>query len=93
MPADVRDLLAAVVAALDLPQADTADHQARAIVLDRRASDAQIILTSVLRGDNVTDCTEQLRRWTAECPAAYRVWAPAPPEDGAEVAAAGGEAS
>ena len=82
LPDDLRALLAAVVEALALPLADTAaDHEARAMLLNRRASDAQIIIEAVLRGDRITDCTEQLRRWTAERPATYQVWAPEQTED------------
>ncbi|MFE2428417.1 hypothetical protein ACFXJ5_16980 [Streptomyces sp. NPDC059373] len=77
LPAPIVELLSAVRDALELPTADTtADHHARAILLDARASDAQIILAAVIRGDLITDCTNQLRGWTAERPVTYRVWVP-----------------
>lgn len=75
LPAEVRALLAAVVDALDVPLADTAeDHRVRAGLLDARASDARIILAAVIRGDLIADCARQLLGWTAARPASYQVY-------------------
>jgi hypothetical protein len=75
---DLRALLQAVRDALDVPMADDADDcETEHALRQRRAGDAQIILTAVLRGDQVADCTEQLRNWTADRPVTYTPWAPA----------------
>ncbi|WP_329311684.1 hypothetical protein [Streptomyces sp. NBC_01262] len=85
-PAAVRDLLAAVIEALDVPLADRAEDDAtRTALLSRRASDARIILAAVIKGDRIANCTRQLRGWTAEQLVTYTVFEPAAqadPEDG-----------
>lgn len=75
LPTDVRELLAAVVAALDVPLADCAeDDKTRAALLSHRAGDARIVIASVLQGDGIERATEDPQRWTAEQPVAYRSW-------------------
>jgi hypothetical protein len=75
LPDDVRELLAAVVTALDVPLADrTEDDKARAELLSRRASDARIILAAAIKGDIVADCTRQLHSWIAEHPVTFVSW-------------------
>ncbi|MGW3571634.1 hypothetical protein ACWDSL_48510 [Streptomyces sp. NPDC000941] len=78
LPADVAALLRAVHDALDIPHADTIeDDRIRARLLDQRASDARIILASVLKHPvlGVADAVGQLRGWTAERPVTYTPWA------------------
>ncbi|MGX1504644.1 UNVERIFIED_CONTAM: hypothetical protein RKD43_003269 [Streptomyces graminofaciens] len=71
----VVDLLAAVVAALDLPlpSIDDADERAYHRLLERRTSDVRIALEVKLQylGDDVSDTTEAIRRRTAEEPITY----------------------
>jgi hypothetical protein len=77
LPDPVTALLQAVIEAIDLPLAGAIeDHDARALLLDLRAGDACVILAAALRGDNVADCAEQLREWTANRPVTYTVWVP-----------------
>ena len=83
LAADVRELLAAVVDALDVPLADRAeDDTTRTMILSRRASDARIILDAAIRGDVIADCTRQLRGWTAGLPVTYAVYMPKQAEGG-----------
>jgi hypothetical protein len=73
LPEPVRELLAAIAAALDVPiPAIGQEHErAHAELLPQRAKRTAIIVQSVLRGHDATICTEQLRRWTAETPVTY----------------------
>lgn len=68
-------LLTAIRDALTLPHAATAaDDETRANVLDHRASDTKVIVTSLLTTTGTPDlagAAETLRTWTAEHPAAY----------------------
>lgn len=74
---DMAALLAAVVEALDLPNADTTeDVRIRGALLDKRAGDVCIILEAAIKGDNVADCAKQLRGWTAAQPATYAIYKP-----------------
>ncbi|KAK1180867.1 hypothetical protein B7755_023605 [Streptomyces sp. NBS 14/10] len=81
LPVDVTALLRAVHDALDIPDADTIeDDRIRARLLDRRVSDARIVLASVLKYEvlgevGVADAARQLRGWTAERPVTYTPWA------------------
>lgn len=78
LPDDIRALLQVVHDALDVPHANTTeDHRVRAELLDARASDARIMLTAAIRGDQIPDLTDQLLRWTANRPVTYTVWVPA----------------
>jgi hypothetical protein len=78
-------LLAAVSDALDLPFAATIDdRRTRAELLGARAGDARSILDAVIRGDDITDCTDQFLRWTVDRPVTYTVWVPAQVQDGGQ---------
>jgi hypothetical protein len=75
LPDDVRALLAAVVAALDVPLADRfEDDTTRAELLSGRASDARITLASVLRGDDIAHAAQHLQEWTAARPVTFTSW-------------------
>lgn len=81
LPADVRELLTAVVDALDVPLADRAEDDPRhARILNRRTADVRIIAAAVIKGDGIADCTRQLRGWIADSPVTYTVYVPAPAE-------------
>lgn len=67
-------LLTAIRDALTLPHAATAaDDETRANVLDHRASDTKVIVTSLLKSafPDLAEAASALRTWTAEHPAAY----------------------
>jgi hypothetical protein len=74
----VRDLLAAIAAALDVPLADQADDNLTAYaLLRRRADEARIIAASVVPGVDaryIAGAAVQLRDWIAESPVTYRTW-------------------
>jgi hypothetical protein len=75
LPDDVRALLAAVHAALDVPLADRfEDDTTRAELLSGRASDARIALGSVLRGDDIAHAAQHLQEWTAARPVTFTSW-------------------
>lgn len=75
--ADVRDLLAALYEALDVPSPDitVADEKAHYELIERRAFDARIVIASLLKHDDVDPgATAQLREWTAARPVTYTPW-------------------
>lgn len=75
LPEDVRQLLQAVVDALDVPLADRIeDDTTRALLLSQRASDARIVIASVLNGNQVAPATAHLREWTAQHPITFTSW-------------------
>ncbi|MFB7554055.1 hypothetical protein [Streptomyces sp. NPDC056154] len=72
----VRDLLAAVVAALDLPlpALDAADEHAHSLLLEIRASDVRIVLDVLTRSRHrgaVAESAAEIRRRTAREPLDY----------------------
>ncbi|ROQ32408.1 hypothetical protein EDD98_1392 [Streptomyces sp. PanSC19] len=76
LPADVAELLTAVVDALDipLPAVEDADERKHYRLLDRRTMDVRIALQAVLRHRSHPDLREDaayIRRWTAEYPVTY----------------------
>ncbi|MGW5776047.1 hypothetical protein [Streptomyces sp. NPDC003863] len=76
LPADVADLLTAIVEALDipLPSIEDADERKHYQLLERRAMDVRIALQSLLRHRSHPDLRDDaayLRRWTAEYPVTY----------------------
>jgi hypothetical protein len=88
LPEELRALLEAVRDALDVPRAEhAADYVTRAETLSGRASDAWIILDSVLTArfyrDLIPDATTQLLQWTAERPVTYTPWQPSKRDGGA----------
>ncbi|WP_019073268.1 hypothetical protein [Streptomyces hokutonensis] len=75
LPAPVRELLTAIVEALDVPLADRpVDDQARAELLTRRASDTRVIVELLLAHGHLAHSARRLREWTAEHPVAYPTW-------------------
>jgi hypothetical protein len=73
------------MSALSPPFAATIDdRRTRAELLGARAGDARIILDAVIRGDDITDCTDQFLRWTVDRPVTYTVWVPAQVQDGGQ---------
>lgn len=75
LPPAVAEVLAAVVEALDVPIADRpADDQQRAELLNLRASDARVLLTSLLTHGDLARAARRLREWTAEHPVSYPTW-------------------
>jgi hypothetical protein len=91
LPPDVRDLLAAVLDAIDLPYPRTAgDQPRRREVLAERAMHAAITLRRVLRADptphpaDLAQETGWLReRLAANPPTGYAHWPTTPPGGGA----------
>ncbi len=79
LPDDVRELLAAVRDALNIPMPgiDDADERAHYRVLRERAATARIALDGVLdRGHGLADCASWVSRCIAEMPVTYTVWVP-----------------
>jgi len=77
LPPALRDLLAAVVEAIDVPLAQHADDdQARARLLDHRANHAVIAIESVLKHgtEDVEDSARWLRERTAREPVTFTPW-------------------
>ena len=76
LPEPVRDLLAAIDAALDVPFADqVADNDTANRLMRERASNARIIAGSALTSPSLTDIARaaaQLSGWTADSPVTYR---------------------
>ena len=72
----VRQLLAAIVEALDVPLADQpADDDTANRLMRERASNARIIAGSALSSPDISDlerAARQLRGWTADSPVTYR---------------------
>jgi hypothetical protein len=91
LPPDVRDLLAAVLAAIDLPYPRTAgDVPRRREVLAERAMHAAITLRRVLRADQTPIPADLARetgwlreRLAANPPTGYAHWPTTPPGGGA----------
>lgn len=78
LPTEVRDLLAAVVEALDVPLPDITDAAERQHyrLVQRRAADVHVTL-AVLLESGATDLTHDaqvIRTRTAETPVTYPVW-------------------
>ncbi|AJF66305.1 hypothetical protein SVTN_19840 [Streptomyces vietnamensis] len=76
LPADVVDLLSAIVEALDipLPSVEDTDERKHYQLLDRRTMDVRIALQSLLRHRSHPDLHDDaayIRRWTAEYPVTY----------------------
>ncbi|MFF0484120.1 hypothetical protein [Streptomyces sp. NPDC004435] len=76
LPADVADLLTAVVEALDLPipSIETADERKHYRLLENRTMHARIALQSLLRHrahPDLADDAAYIRRCTAEHPVTY----------------------
>jgi hypothetical protein len=90
LPPDVRDLLAAVLDAIDLPYPRTAgDVPRRREVLAERAMHAAITLRRVLRADHTPFPADLARetgwlreRLAANPPSGYAHWPPTPPGGG-----------
>lgn len=80
--ADMRALLTAVHAALDIPMPslDDPDERAHYRILAQRAGVARIALASVL-GHGLPDAAGWLTSLIAEMPVTYQVWAPAKQQD------------
>lgn len=78
LPEDVRALLAAVEAALDLPlpALTAADERRRGGLLYLRAATARACLRNVLDGGDPAVAAEFLRGRTAETPVTYTPWTP-----------------
>lgn len=78
IPEPVRDLLAAIVEALDVPlAAQTDDDFTATTLLRQRADEARIIAASVLPDMDaryIASAAAQLRGWTAKAPVTYRPW-------------------
>lgn len=77
LPEAVRDLLAAIAEALDVPLAAAADDLTAYALLRRRADEARIIAASVLPDLDaryVAGAAAQLRGWTAQGPVTYPTW-------------------
>ncbi|MCX4973167.1 hypothetical protein [Streptomyces sp. NBC_00620] len=75
LDAPVRDLLAAIRDALDVPLAHRPiDDTVRADLLTRRASDTRVIVELLLQHDDIAHHTARLREWTAEHPLTYPTW-------------------
>lgn len=75
LPGPVRDLLAAIREALDVPLADRPiDDAQRAELLTRRASDTRVVVELLLQHGKVAHHTARLREWTAEHPVTYPTW-------------------
>jgi hypothetical protein len=75
LPAAVRDLLAAIREALDVPLADRpADDVKRTELLTRRASDTRVIVELLLQHGDIEHHTARLREWGAEHPVTYPTW-------------------
>ncbi|MFE7446835.1 hypothetical protein ACFU7X_41005 [Streptomyces chartreusis] len=75
LPPAVTELLAAIVEALDVPIADRpADDKQRAELLTQRASDARVLLSSLLAHGDVARAARRLREWTAEHPVTFPTW-------------------
>lgn len=78
LPEPVRDLLAAIVEALDVPLADRlADDDTANRLMRERASNARIIAGSALTSPDLSDvkrAAEQLLGWTADSPVTYTSW-------------------
>lgn len=76
IPEPVRDLLAAIVEALDVPLADqAADDDTASRLMRERASNARIIAGSALTSPSLSDIARaagQLCGWTADSPVTYR---------------------
>lgn len=89
----VRDLLAAIADALDVPLAAQADDDDTANRLMReRASNARIIAGSALTSPSLTDierAARQLRGWTADSPVTYRPYQARTPQAVTEPAGGG----
>lgn len=79
---EVRDLLAAVREALNVPLAalTDADEQARASILSQRASLTRTVLDGILDRDrNIARAVTDLAERTADTPITYTAWQrPAP---------------
>ncbi|MEU3073914.1 hypothetical protein [Streptomyces laurentii] len=81
LPADVAELLSAIVEALDLPipSIDPADEHARYRLLERRAQFVAIALRGVLQYPDYPDLESDaawLRRHTARFPLTYTAYVP-----------------
>jgi hypothetical protein len=77
MNPDTRALIEALHDALNLPHAETADGiQFRARLIDQRATDAKVILASVLNAaaPDLASAAAKLRSWTSEYPVDYCAW-------------------
>lgn len=75
LPAPVRELLAAIREALNVPLADRpVDDAVRGELLTRRASDTRVIVELLLQHGNIGHHTARLREWTAEHPVTYPMW-------------------
>lgn len=75
LPAPVRDLLAAILDALDVPLADRpVDDKQRAELLTRRAADTRVLVELCLAHGDVARTAMRLREWTAEQPVTYGTW-------------------
>lgn len=75
LPTEVRELLTAIVEALDVPLADRpVDDPTRAELLTRRASDTRVIVELLLAHGDAARAARRLRQWTAEHPVAYPTW-------------------
>jgi hypothetical protein len=83
LPEPVRQLLEAVVEAVDLPLADVTVHddRERTILMDRRMLHVAIVIGSIAHhADSMTiedlaQDTRLLRKYTADTPVAYRTFA------------------
>jgi hypothetical protein len=89
LPEELRALLTAVRDALDIPLAEhETDDATRVETLSGRASDARIIIDSVLTArfpcpEMIPDAAEQLRGWIAERPVTYTPWQSSEQDGGA----------
>lgn len=83
LPPEVRELLAAVVEALDVPLPDITDAAERAHyrVLQRRATDTRVVLATLLEfnGPDLAQDSAVIRQRTAEAPVDYPLWEPPRP--------------